>query len=735
MEIKGIKYIGPLLDNSGYAKACRGNILALHSLGVSVTLDPISFEQLRPDLGEEGKILNSLIDNPIDYNVVIIHTTPEFWDKYTEPGKTNIGYTIWETTKLHPDWPKFINNNVDKVLVGCSWNKEVFENSGVKIPIGIVPHGIDATAFKEVEPYSIAGVDKDAYMFYSIFQWCYDDKTRVLTRDGFKYFKDLLYTDDIATLNKHTEELEYHKPDKIVKFRRKDSMMHLTGAQFDVCITPDHKMVVKEHTKGAYNTDPATDWELKPLNDMIITDKNGALKVSSKYRAKKNCKWSGEEQLVFNIPEIVDSTYPLRKGKPTTIDMDIFLKFLGWYLSEGSIEISSNYYRIAITQLKNEDNIADICNCIEAMGFNVIKHGKDILFNSRELCLYLAEFGKCNEKFIPKWVKNLSSRQIEILLASMFKGDGSYNKRGLWCKYTTTSKKLAEDIQECLLKIGLSGAISTYDPVTKKPGHIDGRAIKGKLLQYTVSVNRAYNEPSMYYAKLEEVPYDGYVYCATVPNHAMLVERNGKILFSGNTERKHPIALLKAYWHAFQNHENVALVLKTYRSNYSDGEKDAIRGTIKNLKSMCPLDNHPSVYLIPDMLSEEEIAGLHARGDCYVSLDRGEGFGLSPFQAGAKGNPVIVTGFGGSLEYAKSDNSYLVDYNLTPVYGMPWSPWYKSDQLWAEPSVYDGAMKMRHVFNNQEEAKEKGLKIQSYIHDNFSWSVIGQKIIDEIINL
>jgi len=40
-----------------------------------------------------------------------------------------------------------------------------------------------------------------------------------------------------------------------------------------------------------------------------------------------------------------------------------------------------------------------------------------------------------------------------------------------------------------------------------------------------------------------------------------------------------------------------------------------------------------------------------------------------PFTAGARGNPILVTGFGGTTEYAKEDNSYLVDYQLTPVFG------------------------------------------------------------------
>jgi glycosyltransferase involved in cell wall biosynthesis len=725
MEIKGIKYIGPVLDGSGYAQACRGNILALHKLGIPLTVMPISFDKNRPDLGETGDILKKLSSNSIDYNIVIIHTTPEFWNKYREEGKVNVGYTIWETTLLHPDWPNYINDNVDKVLVGCEWNVDVFKNSGVNIPIGVVPHGINTKEFDNVTPYNISGVDEDTFMFYSIFQWCYDDKTRVLTRDGFKYFKHLSYEDEIATLNMKTEDLEYQKPEKIVSFRRKDKMMCLNGVFFDMCITPDHKMVVKDLKN------PDLGWHLVSFNDLLSLGKSKQSIVSDRYRAKKNCKWLGEEKPIFEVPLLGGDEYPIHRDAPIEIDMDIFLEFMGWYLSEGSTYEAKRGYINTITQRK-EKYRPEIISCIERMGYNVITTDKDIIFNSREMYYYLKQFGKCDNKFIPKWIKNLSSRQIKILLESLFKGDGSLYESGDWIKYTTTSKQLAEDVQECLLKIGMSGAISTEDPTLKTPGKIEGREIKGDLLQYIVSVNRERNEPSMYYADLEEIDYDGYVYCATVPNHAMLVERNGKIIFSGNTERKHPVALIKAYWCAFQNNENVSLVLKTYRNDYSEQEKDAIRTTIKRLKNSMVADNHAKICLIPNMLSNDEILGLHARGDCYVSLDRGEGFGLSPFTAGACSNPIIVTNFGGSTEYAKPDNSYLVDYCLTPVFGMPYSPWYRMDQMWAEPDVLDGAMKMRYVYDNQEEAKKKGLLLKNYISDNFSWECIGRKIVDEI---
>ena len=77
---------------------------------------------------------------------------------------------------------------------------------------------------------------------------------------------------------------------------------------------------------------------------------------------------------------------------------------------------------------------------------------------------------------------------------------------------------------------------------------------------------------------------------------------------------------------------------------------------------------HPApVRLVTRDLADAEVEALHARGDCYVSLCRSEGWGIPPFDAAARGTPVVITGFGGHLAYLDADSAYLVDYDLVPV--------------------------------------------------------------------
>ena len=61
---------------------------------------------------------------------------------------------------------------------------------------------------------------------------CYDEKTEVLTKSGFKFFKDLKMDDEIATLNKQ-HELEYQKPTNITNQKYSGKMFKLKNNFID----------------------------------------------------------------------------------------------------------------------------------------------------------------------------------------------------------------------------------------------------------------------------------------------------------------------------------------------------------------------------------------------------------------------------------------------------------------------------------------------------------------------
>jgi|ERR1035437_567785 hypothetical protein len=184
MKTVGVKYICPS-GNSGYAEAAKDYIIGLHKKGIPITVSLMKMDKSDSCVGERNKIVNSLVNKKVDYNKVIIHSTPEFWKKvYLEEKSKNpeveiIGMTVWETDKIDDRWIDWINE-IDRVVVPCTHNKKVFENCNIFKPIGIIPHisksieinlDFDNIVSKNFLIKLNKAVNGDDFVFYTIGQW------------------------------------------------------------------------------------------------------------------------------------------------------------------------------------------------------------------------------------------------------------------------------------------------------------------------------------------------------------------------------------------------------------------------------------------------------------------------------------------------------------------------------------------------------------------------------------
>ena len=75
----------------------------------------------------------------------------------------------------------------------------------------------------------------------------------------------------------------------------------------------------------------------------------------------------------------------------------------------------------------------------------------------------------------------------------------------------------------------------------------------------------------------------------------------------------------------------------------------------------------PDVHVIDRSLSARERDALLVGCDCYVSLHRSEGFGLTLAECMALGKPVIGTAFSATTDFMTEENSYPVPYEMTRV--------------------------------------------------------------------
>src|SRR5213075_3478239 len=113
--------------------------------------------------------------------------------------------------------------------------------------------------------------------------------------------------------------------------------------------------------------------------------------------------------------------------------------------------------------------------------------------------------------------------------------------------------------------------------------------------------------------------------------------------------RKNPIGLIKAFIEAFPSADDAVLVIKTINGDKRILEIEKLRYAARG---------RPDIVLKDGYLSQTENNTLTALADCYVSLHRSEGFGLTIAEAMALGKPVIATGYSGNIEFTNEDNSY-----------------------------------------------------------------------------
>jgi glycosyltransferase involved in cell wall biosynthesis len=186
-------------------------------------------------------------------------------------------------------------------------------------------------------------------------------------------------------------------------------------------------------------------------------------------------------------------------------------------------------------------------------------------------------------------------------------------------------------------------------------------------------------------------------------------------------ERKNPLGLIQAFCRAFAPSEGPHLVIKTINGDKRITEMEKLKYAIRD---------RPDIVLKDGYLAPIENATLTALSDCYVSLHRSEGFGLTIAEAMALGKPAIATAYSGNLEFMTRDNSYLCPASRSEV-GPECEP-YPRESHWSEPDVVAAADLLRHVYTNRSEALALGARAASDLRSAHSPVLAGNIINDRL---
>jgi len=479
-------------------------------------------------------------------------------------------------------------------------------------------------------------------------EWtCYDSETEILTKEGWKTYDRVRVGEEALAISPETREIDWRRiTGKLVKdYDGEMVRFSAKGKQhtaLDALVTPDHNVLIEY----------AGDLRFARADSIPIHQ--------TKIVRSGFFKGVGLEKVV--IPEYVETHYLGRQHTSMQIvhpaidvPAEAFMTFLGLYLAEGSC----GDHIVSIAQSPNGNKRDEISRLLDATGLRYTeqKNGS-YQFSSRQLCAFIEELGlrhaSAPTKCIPDRYKECEPRLLEALLYGYRLGDGNKHGRTGQVSFGTTSKRLADDVQELLTKCG---KVANIRVVPQKGTRSIGGYIRKEDL-YVISVRETRKDYSLDKRVISKVNYTGKVWDVEVEGwHTMLVRRKGKAFFSGNCRFGYP---------------TISIQMEGITSEWGQFMFDLAHGNDTQLKTKKGYQVGVVVAIPPWPFEDEKAFKKYSEGATILfrkqSLD-GIHIGEVKLEegdwhiAGNSGYALVVTGSGATMADA-IDNAYQSVRNI-----------------------------------------------------------------------
>jgi hypothetical protein len=362
-------------------------------------------------------------------------------------------------------------------------------------------------------------------------QQCLDSETEVLTQRGWVGHQDIRDDDRVAGWQSADGSIQWCAVQEIVKrpLAASERMYAISSPHLDIRVTGGHDMLVR----GRSHT--------------------------SKHWRKQQAEEVAQRASMFTIP--VSGVQDV--GEAPLSDDEV--RFLGWFLSDGTHNRANNAITISQTSSKT-DQLDAIRRVLRSCGF---KYGEHTMHRSGDYAGYdpLIQFtisygvprGRDRhlrgwsaldpwiDKTLPPAYEQLSARQVSILLDALNEGDGVKTEVD-WVRRTMTitagdNLVLAERLQSLCVRRGYRANLSVQRPSTRPNAqpqavlHIRPKqtaTIAGHGMADGDVNGRAYQRSR--FVEVDADPGET-VWCVRNEFGSLIIRRNGKVAIVGNCGR------------------------------------------------------------------------------------------------------------------------------------------------------------------------------------------------------
>ena len=310
---------------------------------------------------------------------------------------------------------------------------------------------------------------------------CFDDKTEILTRRGWILFEDLVEEDKVAQYSEGT--IEFVTPLAYHAYPYKGDLLHITrDRHLDLMVTPDHRCYLETRRSNKKLLVPASEYK----NDML--QRHGGL-----------C-FEGDLDLS-----------PLEITVLCAIQAD------------GNLRTDCDLIDFKFSKDRKISRLKSALQGLEVpFKESVSNHVTRITFKKLSVP-NVFKFIDLSKTF--SWdLLRLKASVRCLLCEELLYWDGTY---------TTKDSRSIKEYKSCnQLNVDIVQAIASISGF---------RCTKGaQKVENTTCYIAWFIEKTTSYStnfKSNPVPYDGYVYCVSVPSEKILVRRSNKVIVSGNCQQ------------------------------------------------------------------------------------------------------------------------------------------------------------------------------------------------------
>lgn len=333
---------------------------------------------------------------------------------------------------------------------------------------------------------------------------CVDRETEFFNGTEWKSIADYKDGEQVLQFNPDTEEASLVVPERYIK-KKCDKMYHFeTAWGLDQTLSPEHRVLYRTYLHRSKTYSKMKEISAEELyQQMKVRPFHGRIQTAFQYDGSGIDLTDAEIKVMLAV--ICDGTFDKRYPL-------------------------NNYCTIC---LKKERKITELRKILTEWGepFEESNVG-----NGHTIFYFKAP--RHEKQFLPYWYE-CNHHQLQVVCDNILNWDGCVT-RGK--SFSTTIKETADFVQFAFSACGYRATVSYADHRGETSTVKDKKYTRHSGM-YTVNIAHSFMTGLVYkdskgnnQIEMTEVkPSDGYKYCFTVPTHALVLRRNGRIFITGNS--------------------------------------------------------------------------------------------------------------------------------------------------------------------------------------------------------